>query len=167
MCFRLVFGLSRVWPSGPAAFFCGDWSWNNVYGHSTPTADSSRTVVSYWLKDEHWPSWHDHSCWLGLSLHWVHRSFCWFFSRGGSFYSIFSDNHYCPSNKLNVYLVTFSEISSQVCSSVSWRRVKNWPSLWCRNCHTSYPFQRFVMIAFSVPEDCFIMYLEVLFLSRS
>ena len=29
------------------------WSWNNSYGHSRPTADSSRTVVSYWQKNVH------------------------------------------------------------------------------------------------------------------
>ena len=29
------------------------WSWNNFYGHSRPTADSSRTVVSYWQKNVH------------------------------------------------------------------------------------------------------------------
>ena len=34
--------------SGPATFFRGDWSWNNFYGHSLPTADWSRTVVRYW-----------------------------------------------------------------------------------------------------------------------
>ena len=27
--------------------------WNIFYGHSFPTADSSRAVVSYWWKDEH------------------------------------------------------------------------------------------------------------------
>ena len=34
-------------------FFRGDWSWNNFYGHSLPTADSSRAVVSYWRKVVH------------------------------------------------------------------------------------------------------------------
>ena len=28
-------------------------SWNHFYGHSLPTADSSRAVVSYWRKDVH------------------------------------------------------------------------------------------------------------------
>ena len=27
--------------------FRGDWSWNNLYGHSLPSADSRRAVVSY------------------------------------------------------------------------------------------------------------------------
>ena len=30
-----------------------DWSWNNVYGHSLRTADSTRTIVSYWRKYGH------------------------------------------------------------------------------------------------------------------
>ena len=38
---------------GPATFFHGDWSWNNFYGHSLPTADSSREEVSYLQKDVH------------------------------------------------------------------------------------------------------------------
>ena len=42
----LVFRL-RVRSSGPAPSFIEIWSWNNFYGHSLPTADSSRTVVSY------------------------------------------------------------------------------------------------------------------------
>ena len=71
---------------GPATFFCGDWSWSHLYGHSLFTADSSRAVVSYWRKDVHslrkpvqqqcayvnWPSWHDHSCWLGLKTTHTH-----------------------------------------------------------------------------------------------
>ena len=32
----------------------GDWSWNNFYGHSLPTADSSRTLDSFWRKYVHW-----------------------------------------------------------------------------------------------------------------
>ena len=43
----------QVWSSGPATFFHGDWSWNNFYGHSLPTADSRRAVVRYWWKDVH------------------------------------------------------------------------------------------------------------------
>ena len=43
----------QVWSSGPATFFHGDWSWNNFYGHSPPTADSRRAVVRYWWKDVH------------------------------------------------------------------------------------------------------------------
>ena len=30
-----------------------DWPWNHFYGHSLPTPDSSRAVVSYWRKDVH------------------------------------------------------------------------------------------------------------------
>ena len=29
---------------GPATFFHWDWSWNNFYGHSLPTVDSSRAA---------------------------------------------------------------------------------------------------------------------------
>ena len=29
------------------------WSWIHFYGHSLPTADSSRAVASYWRKDVH------------------------------------------------------------------------------------------------------------------
>ena len=37
-----------------ATFFYWDWSWNNFYGHSLPTAaDSSWAVVSYWQKNGH------------------------------------------------------------------------------------------------------------------
>ena len=36
-----------------ATFFCGDWSWNIFYGHSLPSADSRRAVVSFWLKNVH------------------------------------------------------------------------------------------------------------------
>ena len=43
----------RVRSWGPATFFCGDWSGNHFYGHSLPTPDSSRAVVSYWRKDVH------------------------------------------------------------------------------------------------------------------
>ena len=50
---RLACGQSRVRSSGPATFFRGDWSGNNLYSHSLPTADSSRAVVSYWRKDVH------------------------------------------------------------------------------------------------------------------
>ena len=32
-------------------FFRQNWSWNHFCGHSLPTADSSRAVVSYWWKD--------------------------------------------------------------------------------------------------------------------
>ena len=36
-----------------AIFFRGDWSWNIFYGHSHPSADSRRTVVSFWRKIVH------------------------------------------------------------------------------------------------------------------
>ena len=67
--------------SGLVPYFHGDWSWNNFYRHSPPSADSLRVVVSYKLKYVHevlvnplvklaqekvwlseWPSWHAHSC---------------------------------------------------------------------------------------------------------
>ena len=64
-------------------YFCGDWLWNNFYGHSPP-ADSRTFFVSYQWKYVHevliyhlvklaqekvrlgeLPSQNDHSCWLG------------------------------------------------------------------------------------------------------
>ena len=49
----LIFRKSRVRSSAPAPYFVEIWSWNNLYGHSLPTADSSRAGVSmgaqYWL----------------------------------------------------------------------------------------------------------------------
>ena len=48
-----VFIRSRVWSPSLPKFFRGDWSWNHFYGHSLPTAVSSRAVVSYWPKDVH------------------------------------------------------------------------------------------------------------------
>ena len=32
---------------GLVPYFRGDWSWNNFYGHSPPSAYSRRVVVSY------------------------------------------------------------------------------------------------------------------------
>ena len=34
-------------------FVRGDWSWNIFYNHSLPSADSRRTVVSFWRKNVH------------------------------------------------------------------------------------------------------------------
>ena len=53
MCVHLVCGRSRVRSSRPAIFFCGDWSWNNFYGHCVPSSDPRRAVVSYWRKNVH------------------------------------------------------------------------------------------------------------------
>ena len=50
---RLVFMRSRVGSSGPATFFCENGSQNHFYGHSLPSTDSSRAVVSYRRKDVH------------------------------------------------------------------------------------------------------------------
>ena len=36
-----------------ATFFRGDWSWNIFYGHSLPSADLRRAVVSFWRKNVH------------------------------------------------------------------------------------------------------------------
>ena len=45
---------SRVQPPlMSATFFRGDWSWNIFYGHSLPSADSRRAVVSFWRKNVH------------------------------------------------------------------------------------------------------------------
>ena len=48
-------------PSRSATFFRGDWSWNIFYGHSLPSADSRRAVVSFWRKNVHntkpWEPW--------------------------------------------------------------------------------------------------------------
>ena len=46
-------GRSRVRSSGPTTFFRGDWSCNHFFGHSLPSADSSRAVVIYWRNDMH------------------------------------------------------------------------------------------------------------------
>ena len=51
---RLETGRSRVRPPPRSAtFFRGDWSWNIFYGHSLPSADSRRAVVSFWRKNVH------------------------------------------------------------------------------------------------------------------
>ena len=51
---RLETRRSRVRPPPRSAtFFRGDWSWNIFYGHSLPSADSRRAVVSFWRKNVH------------------------------------------------------------------------------------------------------------------
>ena len=40
-------------PPRSATFFRGDWSWNIFYGHSLPSADSRRVVISFWRKNVH------------------------------------------------------------------------------------------------------------------
>ena len=51
---RLETRRSRVkTPPRSATFFRGDWSWNIFYGHSLPSADSRRAVVSFWRKNVH------------------------------------------------------------------------------------------------------------------
>ena len=51
---RLETWRSRVPPPPRSAtFFRGDWSWNIFYGHSLPSADSRRAVVSFWRKNVH------------------------------------------------------------------------------------------------------------------
>ena len=40
-------------PPRSATFFRGDWSWNIFYGHSLPSADWRRAVVSFWQKNVH------------------------------------------------------------------------------------------------------------------
>ena len=51
---RLETRKSRVQPPPRSAtFFHGDWSWNIFYGHSLPSADSRRAVVSFWRKNVH------------------------------------------------------------------------------------------------------------------
>ena len=51
---RLETRRSRVQPPPRSAtFFRGDWSWNIFYGHSLPSADSRRAVVSFWRKNMH------------------------------------------------------------------------------------------------------------------
>ena len=49
---RLVIRPSLVRsPLDPATSFRGDWSWNIFYGHSLPSADSRKAVVSFWWKN--------------------------------------------------------------------------------------------------------------------
>ena len=49
---RLETRRSRVQPPPRwATFFRGDWSWNIFYGHSLPSADSRRAVVSFLRKN--------------------------------------------------------------------------------------------------------------------
>ena len=51
---RLETRRSRVQPPPRSAtFFRGVWSWNIFYGHSLPSADSRRAVVSFWRKNVH------------------------------------------------------------------------------------------------------------------
>ena len=51
---RLETRRSRVQtPPRSVTFFQGDWSWNIFYGHSLPSADSRRAVVSFWGKNVH------------------------------------------------------------------------------------------------------------------
>ena len=40
-------------PARLATFFRWDWSGNIFYGHSLPSADSRRAVVSFWRKNVH------------------------------------------------------------------------------------------------------------------
>ena len=40
-------------PPRSATFFRGDWPWNIFYGHSLPSTDSRRAVVSFWWKNVH------------------------------------------------------------------------------------------------------------------
>ena len=40
-------------PPRSATFFRGDWSWNIFYGHSLPSPDSRRAIVSFWQKNVH------------------------------------------------------------------------------------------------------------------
>ena len=39
--------------AGSATFFHEDWSWDIFYGHSLPSADSRRAIVSFWQKNVH------------------------------------------------------------------------------------------------------------------
>ena len=40
-------------PAGSATFFRGDWIKEYFHGHSLPSADSRRAVVSFWRKNVH------------------------------------------------------------------------------------------------------------------
>ena len=40
-------------PAESATFFHGDWSWSICYGHSLPSPESRRAVISFWQKNVH------------------------------------------------------------------------------------------------------------------
>ena len=48
--------IRRLWvrpPPDRQRSFVEIWSWNIIYGHSLPSADSRRAVVSFWRKNVH------------------------------------------------------------------------------------------------------------------
>ena len=45
--------IAGLTPAGLATFFHGEWSWNIFYGHSLPSAESRRAVVSFWQRNAH------------------------------------------------------------------------------------------------------------------
>ena len=51
--YRMLSRRSRVRSSCPTHSFAEIWSWNKFYGHSLPSTDSRRAVVSYWRKNVH------------------------------------------------------------------------------------------------------------------
>ena len=58
-CHWMLIPTAPIWrsrvqpPPRSATFFRGDWSWNIFYGHSLPSVDSRRAVVSFWRNNVH------------------------------------------------------------------------------------------------------------------
>ena len=48
-----VAGSTSARPAGSLTFFRWDWSWNTLLGHSLPSADSRRAVITFWQKNAH------------------------------------------------------------------------------------------------------------------
>ena len=47
----------------------GEWSCNNFYGHSLPSADSRRAVVSYWRLEEPIQEKSEQVNWLDINIY--------------------------------------------------------------------------------------------------
>ena len=71
-------------PTWSATFFHGDWYRNIFYGHSLPSADSRRTVVSFWrisaILVNYWPwplSWKSVLHFFSSAKRWIYVVIRW------------------------------------------------------------------------------------------